>query len=919
MHSFVRPFVVLAVLLGLFTGARAQSSDVSIVSVSVPFGTFPEGATLTIDVTFSNDITVTDGPVGGDNPLLHLTVGGVARTASYYGPYSASKTATFLYTVRAGDNGVVALQSPLDPNHAYIRSTSGPVRLDFTPPDTSHTIVDTTPPSKPAITSYDASSPTPSFHGTADAGTTVTISGPYTYPTAPTTKAAADGTWTTTWPVAPLDPGTYSFYAISTNSLGNRSQSDPVNVTVPASGPPVVAQQTDIETTYEFRRHDYPTEIHIGATNQPTSMTATGLPPQVFSSFFPSPGGHPYLAIVWSYGIFTGGKFTVSVTATNSLGTSAPMTFHWTVHPGMNDFLSTDKRSYVTGDTITFTAKFSAPVVVTGTPYIPLWGSRKALYVGGSGTSTLTFKYQIAPDDPSASGLYYSDIALGDGSIATADNVSAALHDTYYGLGTLPEFSVTATGITTPPPTTTTPSPTTTPPPPTTTTPPPASPTKTDQTITFASPVSAIVVGQPIQLGATSSAGLPITYTVLSGDATINGSVLTPTGTATLIVRAASSGSDTVNPAVTDVNFGNPRKAAQTITVSTSSGAVPAEQPITLAATSSSGLPVTYSIVSGPGAISGNTLTFTGTGNVVVRASQAGDGTYAASDTTLTFSADPADRLVNLSARVSAGPDANHTAIAGFVVVGTAPKPMLIRAVGPGLSAYGVTDAVAAPQLQLLDHNGNVIASNSGWNNDAQISATSTSLGAFALAAGSRDAALLTTLAPGLYTAKVTAPATGEVLIEVYDASATAAVPTKQLVNISSRGYVDANTPMIGGFNVSGAHSKRVLIRAVGPGLAPFGVSGALSDPTVKIYDAQSTLIARNDNWEAAQPMTGMAAPATPAEVTAADTATGAFALQTGSKDAAVVLTLTPGAYTAVVTGADGATGTALVEVYEIP
>jgi hypothetical protein len=406
---------------------------------------------------------------------------------------------------------------------------------------------------------------------------------------------------------------------------------------------------------------------------------------------------------------------------------------------------------------------------------------------------------------------------------------------------------------------------------------------------------------------------------VVSGDAKISGNTLTPTSTANLIVRASSSGSATVNPASVDVVFGTPQKAAQNITLGLTGGTVPAEKPITLSGTTTSGLPITYALVTGPATISGNTLNFTGTGTVVVRAAQAGDATYApASDVTLTFTANPVDRLVNFSARLPVGPDAGHIAIAGFVVTGSTPKPVLIRAVGPGLRQFGVTDGVSAPQLQLLDNDRHVIATNSGWNNDAQISTTGDNVGAFHLTSGSLDAAILATLAPGAYTALVSSASSGSVLIEVYDGTSNATVPTKQLINLSSRSFVEAGGPMIGGFVVSGAETKRVLVRAIGPGLIPFGVSGVLSDPVVNVYDSTGTLVAQNDNWETGQPMAGKPAPATAAQLTAADTAAGAFVLQPGAKDAAVLLTLPPGAYTAVVNGASGATGAALVEIYEV-
>lgn len=446
-------------------------------------------------------------------------------------------------------------------------------------------------------------------------------------------------------------------------------------------------------------------------------------------------------------------------------------------------------------------------------------------------------------------------------------------------------------------------------------------PSKATPTVTFSSPVSAVRVGQPIQLGATSSAGLPIVYTLVSGQATLAGNLLTPTGTATLIVRASTAETAQYNATSVDVDFGAPQKAAQTIAVTTTGGKVAAEQPVTLTGTSSSGLPITYTVVSGPATVSGNTLTFTGTGSVTVRASQAGNGTYAsANDVTLTFTAAPVNRLVNLSSRLRAtSGDASNGGIAGFVVTGTAPKPILIRAVGPTLASYGVGTPLAEPQLRIFKGD-QVIASNSGWANDAQIAAAGEGVGAFKLGAGSKDAAVLMTLEPGIYTVQVSSNGAGTVLVEVYDVSATAAVPTKQLINISTRAQVGAgDNALIAGFVVAGDSPKRVLIRAVGPGLAPYGVGGVLADPMLKLYDTQRTVLARNDNWGTQQRVDVVQPEGDGAAVAAAAATTGAFALANGSADAAMVVTLNPGSYTVIVEGAGGGTGAALVEVYEVP
>jgi len=181
--------------------------------------------------------------------------------------------------------------------------------------------------------------------------------------------------------------------------------------------------------------------------------------------------------------------------------------------------------------------------------------------------------------------------------------------------------------------------------------------------------------------------------------------------------------------------------------------------------------------------------------------------------------------------------------------------------------------------------------------------------GAFALTAGSKDAALVATLGAGGYTLPVTATdgGSGVALLEVYDAATST---TLNVVNASTRAYVGTgDAVLIPGFVVSGAGSLKLLIRAVGPTLANFGVTGVLADPALTLYSG-TTALATNDNWSSA---------ANSAEVAATAAAVGAFALTNGSKDAAILTTLPAGAYTAVVSGVGGTTGTALVEFYVVP
>ena len=265
------------------------------------------------------------------------------------------------------------------------------------------------------------------------------------------------------------------------------------------------------------------------------------------------------------------------------------------------------------------------------------------------------------------------------------------------------------------------------------------------------------------------------------------------------------------------------------------------------------------------------------------------------------------DRLINLSSRAKVG-TGEAVLITGFVVGGPDSKRVLIRAVGPALSSFGLANALPNPTIKIYQGS-NLIAQNDDWNKDD--AAEIARLGAFAFPAGSKDAALLTTLAPGAYTAQISDPSgtgTGVALAEIYDASVNPNADYQRLVNISSRGKVTPDDGvLIGGFIVTGNHPKTLLIRGIGPALLGFGIAGALADPALTIYQ-DSKAISTNEGW------------ANSAAITTVAIQTGAFALPSGSKDAAVVITLNPGAYTAQIKSAKNASsGVALIEIYEVP
>ncbi len=252
-------------------------------------------------------------------------------------------------------------------------------------------------------------------------------------------------------------------------------------------------------------------------------------------------------------------------------------------------------------------------------------------------------------------------------------------------------------------------------------------------------------------------------------------------------------------------------------------------------------------------------------------------------------------RLSNLSVRTSL--PANERLIVGMTVSGGAGN-VLVRAVGPTLGAFGVGSAMADPRLELYSGQTRVFE-NDNWS--ADLAATFGTVGAFGLTAGSRDAAFVRSVDGGV-TAQALGPAAGIVLVEAY---ALGTGGNGKLVNLSARNQVGTGENiLIAGFTVTGPGQKRLLIRAVGPGLGVFGLTGFLVDPRLEVYSG-ATRIAENDNWSG--------------DLAAAASSVGAFPLPAGSRDAALITTLTEGSYTVQVSGVANGTGEALVEVYELP
>lgn len=324
--------------------------------------------------------------------------------------------------------------------------------------------------------------------------------------------------------------------------------------------------------------------------------------------------------------------------------------------------------------------------------------------------------------------------------------------------------------------------------------------------------------------------------------------------------------------------------------------------------------------LTGAGLTAANTVTLADTSNAFtafdtvavsyVGNTMSGDLLVTRANLTANLTPSTAGRLVNMSIRTNAG-TGDNTLIVGVGVGGaTGTKAVLFRGVGPTLGGFGVTGVLADPVITAFQGPA-AVAQNDDWGGGFDFG----TVGAFGFAtAAPRDAALYNVSMPaGSYSLQITGKnnGTGIALAEIYDATPAAlfTATTPRLVNVSARTQVGTgDNVLIAGFVVGGASPVRVLVRAVGPTLAGFGVGGTLANPKLELFNASSVKVADNDDW------------AGTAELKAAFASVGAFAFASdGSRDAALTATLQPGSYTAQISGVGGTTGVALVEVYELP
>jgi hypothetical protein len=236
--------------------------------------------------------------------------------------------------------------------------------------------------------------------------------------------------------------------------------------------------------------------------------------------------------------------------------------------------------------------------------------------------------------------------------------------------------------------------------------------------------------------------------------------------------------------------------------------------------------------------------------------------------------------------------------IAGFVISGTTPKTVVVRALGQSLSAYGIPQPVINPSLLLTKPSGEFVAANDDWQNAPWAS----DIERYGFPPGNNfEAAIFINLAPGAYTAIVDSgsSAAGTGIVEVYEVDQ----PATPFGNLSTRARVGTGFDLtIGGFVITGSASQTVVVTGKGPSLAAYGIANTLADPTLTLVrSSDQTVVATNDNWASGSNVAALQA--------------SGFA-PSNSLESAIYISLAPGAYTAILSGVNGGIGTGIVEVY---
>ncbi len=401
----------------------------------------------------------------------------------------------------------------------------------------------------------------------------------------------------------------------------------------------------------------------------------------------------------------------------------------------------------------------------------------------------------------------------------------------------------------------------------------------------------------------TASSGLAVAFSSTTPTiCTVSGSTVTGVAAGTCTITASQSGNSTfaaATPVSQNLAVGLTSQTIGTISFNPTSLSVGGSS--TASATASSGLAVAFSSTTPTiCTVSGPTVTGVSAGTCTIAADQAGDASYSAApqvSANITVTSANPTRLLNIATRGKVE-TVDNVMIAGFIIQGSSPKKVLIRARGPSLAAapFNVPGTLADPFLTLYS-GATPIDSNDDFAQHANAAQIPTDW----IPGNAKEAAIVTTLNPGAYTAIVNGvgSTSGIGIVEVFEMDR----PETPLINIATRGPVyTGDNVMIAGLIIQGDAPKTVLITARGPSMAgpPHNVPGTLANATLTLYSGQ-TVIASNDNWpeaaNAAQIQTAIGAP-------------------TNALESAILVTLQPGAYTAIVSGAGGGTGLAIVEVF---
>ena len=418
---------------------------------------------------------------------------------------------------------------------------------------------------------------------------------------------------------------------------------------------------------------------------------------------------------------------------------------------------------------------------------------------------------------------------------------------------------------------------------------------RSDQSITFGTP-PIVTVGGTGSVSATATSGLPVAYSTASPTCSVHAAsgLVTgiSTGSCTIAANQAGNGNYYPAPQVTQVITIQP---GFVLTVSKSGAGTVISSPagIDCGATCSSSFNAAASVALTASASAGSF--FAGWGGACSGIGACNVTMDATKSVTATFKLNTTiPRLANIATRMQVLTGAD-VLIGGFIIGGSQAKTVVVRARGPSLTAAGVPGALQNPLLQLFSGQ-TQIGVNDDWQ---QATNAGTVLSSGFAPADARESAILTTLGPGAYTAIVSGAGgtTGVGIVEVFEVD----LPEVPLINIATRGQVLTGADvMIGGFIIQGDSPQTVIVRARGPSLTALGVPGALQNPLLQLFSGQ-TQIAVNDDWQT--------------DTNAVQIQTRGFA-PSDARESAILVTLSPGAYTAIVTGAGSTTGVGIIEVF---